>query len=285
MKTLEKHEITNAAAEEGEKNFILKKAFRKRFVAEFGLEEENFEKLKIMKEEYIAKYPQETEAIEALFGLAKYLKNQKIIRENRVYRKDIKAVFQDQTEYMFLLSHLTCQYSDQYYLKNLWSLMQDAGEKVGDNVSRLRKGVVAQVATFKIFERLGYRPELSHPRQDAYDKIDMWVGGNEPVQIKSWPGAQPVVLEAETIAFPAARITMKDLKERVQDCYISSDLLGEINGFRAKVKKYGEMMQKDTRGYFIMIPPSKINSITGEPTPDLVEAVRDKFASAEQFHQ
>lgn len=278
METFEKHNIAEAGKE---KDFIFEKDFRKDFLGGFDLENEDLKKLKTLKESCIAKYPRQVEAIEALFGLAEYLKNEKTIEKNREYKISEKAVFQDQTEYVFLLSHLTIRYGDQYeYLNRLWLLMHDVSQKMGKNdlVKSLKRGVVAQVGTFKVFDKLGLNPELSHPRQDAYDKIDMWVGGGGPVQVKRRSGEEPVIIETDEIAFPATKVVAGESAGKAKDCYINGKTLYEISKFRAKVKEYEKMTRSDARGYFIMIPYKKINSVTGEPTPDLVEAVREKFS-------
>ena len=40
------------------------------------------------------------------------------------------------------------------------------------------------ISVFKIFEALGFSPKLSHPKEDAFEAIDMWSGAGDAVQIK-----------------------------------------------------------------------------------------------------
>ena len=60
--------------------------------------------------------------------------------------------------------------------------------------------------------------------------------------------------------------------------HLNSYMQSQAQKFRAKLDRYNRYTKKDVKGYFIVIPHSKFDHITGEPDKDFVEKVRAEFA-------
>ncbi len=131
-----------------------------------------------VKERYLQEYPDQLEAVEALFGIREVLRTQKLLDRNRErgqYSRDRK-VFQNLTEYQFLLTHfLTSNSGDKQMLEQFWLVVERAAKETNQLpvLNRLRRGILSQVATVRLLESLHLNPQLSHPEQDAFDAIDL----------------------------------------------------------------------------------------------------------------
>ena len=132
----------------------------------------------------------------------------------------------------------------------------------------LRRALISQVAVFKIIDLLGKNPKLSHPDEDAFSAIDLWTEGGQALQIKGWREEVPAVIESNVVTFPAIETggTQKSSLFNSAEHLKSKDII-----FRAKISAYGKKIGRDITGYMLVVPYSKIDFITGEPAPELVE--------------
>ncbi len=85
---------------------------------------------------------------------------------------------------------------------------------------------------------------------------------------------RPALLEDEEVAFP--NIQTRHHQERQR---FNSKLAHDSARFRAKLREYAERTRQELRGYLLVIPNDKIDFITGEPAPELVEYFRREFAA------
>ena len=117
--------------------------------------------------------------------------------------------------------------------------------------------------------------KLSHPDEDAFNAIDLWTESGQALQIKGWNEKKPAIIKTDTIAFTAIQIDGGNKKSVL---FNSTEYVKSKNVlFRAKIKNYGNKIGKDISGYMLMIPYSKIDFNTGEPTPELIEFFRQKL--------
>lgn len=231
-----------------------------------------------LKQRYSEKYPDQLEGVEILFGLGDFLEKQKKISEEtgRGRRIDPEK-FRDLTESQFLLTHYIVQnQKDKEFLRKFWSVAEEIGKRTGtsEQLNRTRLGLLGQAAVYKILESLGENPRLSHPREDAFSAIDLWAGSEKSaVQVKLGKEVtEPAVLKSDMVAFPAIQAKTEE-KSR----YYSSKYFQDSARFAMKIKKYGEMLGKNIEGYTLVVPRHKIDFITGEPAPELVEFFREKL--------
>jgi len=231
------------------------------------------EKIEELKEIYFKQYPDQLEGVSILFEMLPFLRlSAKVSEESNDYGTE-KENFEYLTQYQFLLTDFIIFNSkDKEFMKNFWRVWARIAEN--DGVLRqfniLKRGILSQVSVFKIFEALGFSPKLSHPKEDAFEAIDMWSGSGEAVQIKGTRDDDAAVLiETDEIGFPGV-----DIKDGKELKHLNSYMQVQAQNFRAKLNRYNKFTQKDVKGFFIVIPHSKFDHITGEPDPEFVERVR-----------
>jgi hypothetical protein len=245
-------------------------------------------KIAEIKERFLDENPGEAELAQVYFGLHDYLVEQRVMEKfskDKDFKKENWGEFKDHlralTAYNYLLTDFVMRNGeDRQFLEQFWNETEDfsGNEEDKNQFKRLRSGITTQVATMKIFEKAGLNPGLSTPEDDAFNSVDMWTGGEDAVQVKSGYGDEPIILPVDTISFPGARITYKDIKKQGRVDHISSSMFREIQRFHAKVSKYRELKNNENiHSYFVVIPRNKIDNVTGEPSSGLVETVKRKF--------
>ncbi len=234
-----------------------------------------------VKAEYLEKYPDQAEGVEILFGVQEMLELGRKLHDPERKIKD-KAermrAFQDLTEMNFMLTHFVAENrNDKVFLNLFWSALEKIASANGysADINMLRKGTITQVATMRVFQELGMSPKMSHPRDDAFNKIDLWSDEAHAVQIKSTGAEEPEVVETDEIAFPGTEV-MRD--GRVE--HYNSKRFLDMQDFRAKVNEYGKLTnQPNLKGYFIAIPYSKVDFTTGEPDKGLIRTIGQKLGA------
>jgi hypothetical protein len=257
-------------------------ALQARLFAVFGAEKPS-EKLEGLKEEYRAKYPDQLEGVELILSIRHFLELVRLAGDpNHRFRNSKERVeaFQDLTETNFLLAHFVMSNGgDKEFLNLFWSSAEKIAASAGlaREMNLIRKGAMTQVATMRIFEKLGMHPTMSHPADDAFNKIDMWSDPEHAVQIKSTGADTPEVVPTDEIAFPGVEV-----KRDGEFAHYNSRLFFEKQKFRAKVAEYGKYTNNpNLKGYFIVIPNSKVDFTTGEPDKGLVEVIGRKVMDAD----
>lgn len=238
-----------------------------------------------LKAEYYEKFPDQLEGVEIIFGLENYLNDQAIVDSYKEEHKsfaDIRDKFQSLTEYNFLLTHfIHNNRNDKEFLQKMWAVLEEiAKNRSGRDLDRfhmLQRGTVTQVATQRLFEEAGFRPRISHPAEDAFHAIDLWTD-TAAIQIKGDNNkkADIVFLETDTIAFPGIEATKEEAKEQAETYHINSYMFQGAQKFHAKLSQYREFMQKDVKGYFLIVPHHKIDFVTGEPSDDMIQLVKER---------
>ena len=195
-----------------------------------------------------------------------------VVRERRL------GVFEELTQYHFLLSHFIKENTnDREFLQLFWdALYKIASPGYTKEFNIYRAGVLTNVATFKIFESMGDNPKMSNPKDDAFNSIDMWAG-EDVVQIKGDSRATNVevveVKNGELISVPGIIVDKNN-----QSKYYSPEMFNKIQRFKVKFDEYKRTIGKpDMKAYFVVIPYSMVDRVTGEPTDALVSEVKNKI--------
>ena len=167
-------------------------------------------------------------------------------------------------------------------MRQFWESAQTLAEKAAkdaDSIKRLRVGILSTVASMKALDALGYKPELAHPEQDAYDAIDMWTGDHQALQIKGSSGyhQQLEVYRTDTVEFPAVRLDHEGKPVKMISTGSAGRLERDLAKFATKVDDISVREGRDVEGLFIRIPYARINDATGQPSPDLLEELRLKL--------
>ena len=242
----------------------------------------NVSKIGKLKKEYEEKFPDQLEGITALFEFKDHLFEQKRLNKIRrghlrVGKDEKEKILEGMTQYQFLLTHFVLNNkSDKNLLKNFWVAMDKIASDRGELVSAqsMRRGILSQVASHALLEGAGLNPRLSHPREDAFKSIDLWVEDSGAIQVKGSLAEQSLsVLETEEISFPG--IETEGISQSIN--HFNSNLWDKYQNFKVNVDKYGRSLNKKLKGYFIVLPNSKIDFITGEPSEELKAEAREKL--------
>ena len=253
-----------------------------------AFQEKNKGEIARLKQEYQEKYPDQLEGVEIIFGFENSLNDQEIVNSYKKEHKsfeNIRDVFQSLTEYKFLLTHFVhSNRNDRAFLEKFWAVLEALAKKGGGKdlyqFLSLQRSTATQVATMRLFEEAGFNPHISHPAEDAFHAIDLWVDA-AAVQIKgdSKKEAGISFFETGTVAFPGVGVGRKarrKFKKQAARYHINSYLFYQAQKFHVKLSRYREFTQKDIRGYFLIVPEHKVDLITGEPTPDLIQLIKER---------
>ncbi|MEI6843318.1 MAG: hypothetical protein WCK48_02335 [bacterium] len=241
-------------------------------------EKSNFNLVRILREKFEREYPDQLEGVEALFGFVDCLRDTDKLDRGEVKHKDRSKVYEELTQYQFLVSHFIKENSeDKEFLTLFWNALHKISAPGYIREFNIYKhGILTQVATFKIFEKIGENPTMSHPKEDAFKSIDMWVG-EDAVQIKGDARAtklELVEVKKEGVVGVPGIIIDKNNQSR----YFSSEMFGKIQRFKVKFEEYKKYLGKEhIKAYFLVIPFSMIDPVTGEPSAELVAEAKSKI--------
>ena len=147
---------------------------------------------------------------------------------------------------------------------------------VNSRLEKLKLGTLSQVAIMHALEAAGHRSNIVHPDDDAFNQIDLTIGGNEVIQVKgmSKKKMDMTVLEIDEVVLPGLKVKAKDGKE----FHITDYLAQKHSQFREKIKDYQERLKlkEPIKGYMIAVPYERFDSVTGVPDEDFVNFVKDE---------
>lgn len=234
-----------------------------------------------LKEKYLEMFPDRLESIEALFGFQDFLEKNARFREIKDTLGDRERMnyYRDFTEYQYLLTHFILTHADdRKFLENYWEITRTMAKDSGrlNDFNILRRGLVSQAATFLVVEKIGQKPALSHPDEDAFSAIDLWVGADTALQVKGWNEEVPALVETDNIAFPAIEVSAAK-KTTLLNAHDFRHWQQVNRQFLLKVEKYAQRKHREIKGQMMMIPYGKIDFVTGEPDPSVVEFFEKKL--------
>ncbi|MDO8600939.1 MAG: hypothetical protein Q7R73_05065 [bacterium] len=234
-----------------------------------------------------ARYPNAREECSVFSGILQSLYLQRVVDKKRKekhldYNSEIKKNF---AEYNYLISHffigLPQSPQSASYGKHFWKAFSGMSERLGlgKELNLLRAGVMGQVAVYKALRVIGEKPELSLPREDVSEKIDLWNAKKESdagvFQIKTSAAQQTSVIleESEWLDFPSVKTKSSPISER----HFVEKSFGKMNAFSVAVKEYGRVLGKNIKAWYISLPTRAIDYATGEVSADVLEELRRKI--------
>lgn len=257
---------------------------RARFVNNFAGDSAN---LKNLHQEYVEKYPGQIEGIEALFGFKDFLAEQKkldeMIQKNHGWTEQSLEICQRLTEYRYLMTDFVINNSgNRNFLENFWQMMGDAAKQSGNykEFGGLQRSTISQVSVFHAFKKLGMEPKLSHPKEDAFKAIDIWVGPDEVAQIMGTDDEMIV----DYIAFPGVEAQRGDEISHIADCQTarSNKLMAKTEQFIRKASAYGKYLgKKNLKGYIIAMPLRRdmVDPVNGEPSEKYMDFFESRLSA------
>ena len=227
------------------------------------------------KRAYEARFPDEREAIETLFGMVGFLNYQRAIEEIR--ERDGGApqgLYRSQTEYSFLMTHFVKMNGEsRVFLDSFWTTLQEVSKRWGGDrgegyEKRFRASIVTQVGISRAFDELHEDSSLSHPDEDMNRATDLWVEGR-PVQVKGGKLDEPAFIEVDTMTYPATAV-----RDGRQIRLFTTHRDEKLDWLSLNVKRYSERIGRGMKGYFVVVPYKMVDWVTGKPTEELVEYFR-----------
>lgn len=221
-------------------------------------------------------YSDQIEFVEATFAFIDSLINNSIARPHFRDEKAKMDWFRSLTQDHYLITDMLINVSDKNCIMSFWTLLSSIAHKIGldREFHRIKHGIVSQVAVYKLIKALGQNPHLSHPDEDAFDSLDMWIDNQVALQIKGGGDTNfPEIFEIEEsdlLAFPSSSINLSG-----QTITIASKYYQYSQQMLAKKHKFEERTGKKIRVLLITIPYSQIDPDSGEPSEQLIAQVKD----------
>lgn len=231
---------------------------------------------------YLSKYPDQLEGVTSLLEFSAYLENQKYLEANSfsnkrpLVRAEMLKRVEEATQYSFILTDFVSQNMDNKdFLAKFWAVLNKIGE--GKNMLKkthqLQRGVLSQVATFAIFDRLNLKPRLSHPKEDAFKSVDFWVEGAGAVQVKgSGKRKDELFIETDVVNFPGI-----ETEDESNIKHVNSHLMHQMQKFSRKISAYEKEIKKPIKGYFAIIPYQEFDLVTGEPSEEIIKRTAESL--------
>lgn len=237
------------------------------------------------KEKCLKDFLDRAEEISAVFDLPDFLNNQAFLKEAKFASAEERGKFiQGLTEYFYLLTDFVEKNGgDRKYLEEFWSYFGKAAYGMGmkaPQLEALRSGILGQVAMKSLLDQAGIPARLSTPREDAFYKIDFFVedywGKIGAIQSKTSQEFEDfeIIEDQDKIALPNF-ILFDDEEDKV----FFTNLIRQMQGFRAKTYAYAQAIGKPTKAYMFLLPRDEIDGINGRPSDRLRRDFYDKFGS------
>lgn len=196
-------------------------------------------------------------------------------RRGREEYKRIMNAVENATEYNYMLTHYIMEQShDLSHISKLWEVLEifsGACGKSPRDFEGFKRGILSQVASFHLFEAIGKNPHQSKPKEDAFNAFDMWTENDEAVQIKG-RATDELFVEIDTLYWPGI-VT----GEGASESHYSSKHFADMQKFAMKLKKYEERTGRHVKAYYVVIPETEYDSLTGEPSDAIIERAREAF--------
>lgn len=254
-----------------------------------ALEKHNFPAVQKLHKEYSKQYSQEQEGIEAFFDALSAWSKEKQLKYSSLNGKERKNEIRELTEYQFLLTHFLAQNSkNKDELERFWNLLEKTALISGkaEEFRTMRQGVLGQVAVFLSFKELNLHPHLAHPRLDMFDQIDLQAEDANSkkeidIQIKSTKRvSSPEIFSSSEVYFPSVEVNQgDDAVINVADKYF----VQKNKIFQMHLQKYQDMIKKQVKGYLVVLPYQEIDSVTGQPSQELIDFLKQKLSLSKEL--
>ncbi len=90
--------------------------------------------------------------------------------------------------------------------------------------------------------------------------------------MKGMRSREPMIGDTEKLGFPGVEI-----KRNNEIHHFDYHLTGEFLKFKAKLSRYQSIIKKKIRGYFIVVPHTEFDFVTGQPSKEFINFVGKKL--------
>jgi len=248
-----------------------------------NLLEHNYQEIQELHQEYLEKYLQEQEAVEAFFNALPALSAQKQLKGPRLKGEKRREKIKELTEYQFLLTHFLINNNEkEEKTKEFWFLLENmaSASKKTIELKTMKQGILGQVAIFLALKQLGFNPHLAHPDLDMFEQIDLQVPESKSrkeidVQVKS--SRQTSYLQF----FPSQKIYSSSVEisqsEEKKVDLTSQYFAEKSKAFNINLEDYQKENNITTEGFLVVVPTSEMDPFTGCPSDKLVDFLKEKL--------
>lgn len=199
-----------------------------------------------------------------------------VARAQRGEGKMDKSAFLELTAYQYEIMDFVAHEQNREVLKDFWRKCEALASQngAGSEWRERHKGLISQVAVYKILAELGAGPELAPPEEDAFDAVDLKAQGRA-IQIKGVDEGEPQMIATDDIALPWVDVKKWNEQRLVFGGYLQT----KLEDFKLNIPKYNKRHQTNpiSQGYVTVIPQTVIDSVTGEVLPQARESVLQLF--------
>lgn len=248
------------------------------------LKTRNHEKIQLLKKKMIENDPENIERTEAIFWLFALvvggIKHRRYKSEQELERMKEDIFYTTEQEFL-LTQFIYANKDNRDTLRNFWDIGKYMAQ-IFDQEASLRtykSGLLGQVAAWHLLKRIGKKPQLSTPDEDAWYSIDLWGGKEMAIQVKSSKKVKKThIKRVDRIAFPA--LSYQDGKTEK----LVSAKRGTEEAFMINIEKYSQLKGRDIKGYWLDIKNNQkeIDLITGMPTDEVVEKIKKELEETER---
>jgi len=243
------------------------------------------DELKSIKSGLLEKYKGLEQEIEFVFSEIEQLRDQERIGKLKEYERqgtitgggeeEIRGIKLNLTESFFLQSaYILANKEDEDYLKGLLDLTDQIAWRLGEIKTwrAIRKGMLGEVALYRLLEKQGFSPKMPHPREDANLHIDMWgadkKSGNKLIaQVKHTAFAQkPQFFQTEEELAAWMEETTKRFKAEGNEAGETrfAELSAKLKTDFGEMEKYCLDISDDAKPIVIIFPEGSLDPYTGE---------------------
>ncbi len=249
-----------------------------------NLNEKDFDlRFRELKDKLLSENPKERLGLELIFKVKDYISAQNKIKsfgKNFLGYKELKEAKEEvinlsswnQEATRFLIKH---KYDDESAgsfwnaYKKVFNLFSK-DEKSRDGVI---KGVVGQASVYHVLDHSGFRPQVSTPQEDVFEKIDLKISSGKKdilIQVKQhYDASQPLVVGTKEIKYPSVAV-----KEKDKDVHFSSYDIQEMIALQENCEEKSRRERKNIEAFYIVIPPGQCNQHTGRPSPEFLKKIK-----------
>ncbi len=259
---------------------IINKIPEKESASALGINE-----IKGVKSGLLEKYRGLEQEIEFVFSEIEQLKDQERIGKLKEYARlkkitpggeeEIQGIKLDLTESFFLqASHILANQEDEDYLRSLLDLTDQIAWRLGEsNAWRgIRKGLLGEVGAYRLLEKHGFSPQLSHPKEDASLHVDMLAedkktGARLVVQVKHTAFAKnPQFLQSKEELAAWLKEEAKRIKDEGSERAITrfAELSEKLENDFGEMEEHCLDIPEEVRPVVVILPEGSIDPYTGE---------------------
>ncbi|MBI3632442.1 MAG: hypothetical protein HY225_03270 [Candidatus Vogelbacteria bacterium] len=257
-----------------------------------------------VKEFYLEIFPDQLHGVEIIFAIPQFLRKQELAESGLLNR----AGYEDLTEDRFIISNFVLNNSqDKDLLNSFWltlDLIAQEMKFMGTDVNprsnsypryidSLRSSVLSELAAYDTLKKIGLRPKLASPRQDAFEGVDLLEGDNNAFQILGdytvFNG--PAFVDLNTVSDDFISLQKTRAKEydprakKYRDAQVkmpsgqvvSAKLFDKIVKMKTKLNQLENSSGRKLNGFLLNIPHEEFNQLSGLPSNDLLVFVKDRI--------